>query len=65
VANELVHEGSAFLNFRHHFPDPKEHEFRWVDVKQLRFSAGSIDDGELQMVECCRRGVGTVHIGCG
>ncbi|MET8809195.1 hypothetical protein [Streptomyces sp. NPDC004546] len=47
MANELVHEGSAFLNFRHYFPDPKEHGFRWVDVKQLRFSAGSIDDREL------------------
>ena len=42
--NGLAHEGSAFINFRHYVPDPKEHGFRWVDIKQLRFSAESVDD---------------------
>lgn len=45
--NEPAHEGNAFINFRHYVPDPKEHGFRWVDVKQLRFSAESVDDGVL------------------
>ncbi|WP_327373608.1 hypothetical protein OG393_06220 [Streptomyces sp. NBC_01216] len=40
----LAHEESAFINFRRYSPDPKEHGFRWVDVKQLRFSAESVDD---------------------
>ncbi|MFF7756063.1 hypothetical protein ACFZCP_44325 [Streptomyces sp. NPDC007971] len=42
--NGLAHEGSAFINFRHYVPDPKEHGFRWVDIKRLRFSAGALDD---------------------
>ncbi|WP_225637152.1 hypothetical protein [Streptomyces solaniscabiei] len=45
--NWLAHEGSAFINFRHYVPDPKEHGFRWVDIKQFRFSAASVDDAEL------------------
>ncbi|KOG29625.1 hypothetical protein [Streptomyces resistomycificus] len=45
--NGLAHEGSAFINFRHHMPDPKEHAFRWVDIKKLRFSAESVDEREL------------------
>ncbi|WP_326693158.1 hypothetical protein OIE63_39185 (plasmid) [Streptomyces sp. NBC_01795] len=45
--NELAHEGSAFINFRRYLPDPKEHGFRWVDIKQLRFCAQSVDDGGL------------------
>ncbi|SNT39832.1 hypothetical protein [Actinacidiphila glaucinigra] len=45
--NGLVHEGTAFINFRHYVPAPKEHGFRWVDIKQLRFSAKSLADREL------------------
>ncbi|GAB7072413.1 hypothetical protein [Streptomyces sp. JCM 18897] len=77
--NGLAHEESAFINFRRYVPDPKEHGFRWVDIKQLRFAADAVDDGGLlaaligheqfretmQVVECCRTGPGTVHIGCG
>ncbi|MZF88438.1 hypothetical protein [Streptomyces sp. SID5643] len=40
----LTHEGSAFINFRRYVSDPKEHGFRWVDIKQLRFSAEAVDD---------------------
>lgn len=43
----LSHEGSAFVNFRHYVRDPKQHGFRWVDIKQLRFSAEPLDDGGL------------------
>ncbi|MER5859332.1 hypothetical protein ABT131_27560 [Streptomyces sp900105245] len=42
--NGLAYEESAFINFRRYVPDPKEHGFRWVDIKQLRFSAESVDD---------------------
>ncbi|MEU1011960.1 hypothetical protein [Streptomyces sp. NPDC005890] len=42
--NGLAHQGSAFINFRHYLPAPNKHGFRWVDIKQLRFSAGSLDD---------------------
>lgn len=42
--NGLAHEESVFINFRRYVPDPKEHGFRWVDIKQLRFSAESLDD---------------------
>ncbi|MFI9243983.1 hypothetical protein ACIGXF_15620 [Streptomyces sp. NPDC053086] len=42
--NRLAHESSAFINFRHYVADPKEHGFRWVDIKQLRFSVESLDD---------------------
>ncbi|MGW2706725.1 hypothetical protein [Streptomyces sp. NPDC001340] len=42
--NGLAHEGSAVINFRHYVRDPREHGFRWVDIKQLRFSAESLDD---------------------
>lgn len=42
--NGLAHEESVFINFRRYVPDLKEHGFRWVDIKQLRFSAGSVDD---------------------
>lgn len=42
--NGLAHEGSAFINFRRYVPDPKVHGFRWVDIKQFRFSAESVDD---------------------
>ncbi|MFF5981953.1 hypothetical protein ACFY78_24210 [Streptomyces olindensis] len=44
MGNGLVHEESVFINFRRHVPDPKEHGFRWVDIKQLRFSAESVAD---------------------
>ncbi|MFF8382114.1 hypothetical protein [Streptomyces kanasensis] len=40
----LAHEESALINFRHYTRDPQEHGFRWVDIKQLRFSAESVDD---------------------
>ncbi|MFE0631891.1 hypothetical protein ACFW3D_33680 [Streptomyces sp. NPDC058864] len=43
----LAHEGSTFINFRHYVPDPREHGFRWVDIKHFRFSAEFADDGEL------------------
>lgn len=43
----LAHEDSAFINFRRYAPDPKEHGFRWVDIKQIRFSAESLDEREL------------------
>ncbi|MGC5000853.1 hypothetical protein ACLQ19_30805, partial [Streptomyces sp. DT195] len=42
--NGLAREESAFINFRRYVRDPKEHGFRWVDIKQLRFSAESVDD---------------------
>lgn len=42
--NGLAHEESAFINFRRYAQDPQEHGFRWVDIKQLRFSAESVDD---------------------
>ncbi|MGA6171699.1 hypothetical protein ACPEIF_15785 [Streptomyces sp. NPDC012600] len=42
--NRLAHEESTFINFRRYFPNPKEHGFRWVDIRQLRFSADSVDD---------------------
>ncbi|WP_097876795.1 hypothetical protein [Streptomyces sp. ms184] len=43
----LAHEDSAFINFRRYVRDPKEHGYRWVDIKRLRFSAESVDDREL------------------
>lgn len=42
--NGLAHEESTFINFRRYAADPKEHGFRWVDIKQLRFPAESVDD---------------------
>lgn len=42
--NALTHEASFFINFRRYAPDPKEHGFRWVDIKKLHFSAESVDD---------------------
>ncbi|MFJ4539914.1 hypothetical protein ACIP39_28695 [Streptomyces tibetensis] len=45
--HELAHEESAFINFRRYVADPKEHGFRWVDIKQLRFSAESVADRAL------------------
>ncbi|MFJ3336028.1 hypothetical protein [Streptomyces sp. NPDC086766] len=42
--NGLTLERNAFINFRHHLLDPKEHGYRWVAIKQLRFSAGFLDD---------------------
>lgn len=29
----LAPEGSVFINFRLYVPDPKEHGFRWIDIK--------------------------------
>ncbi|MFF8694832.1 hypothetical protein ACF08W_21775 [Streptomyces sp. NPDC015144] len=40
----LAHGESVFINFRRSMRDPKEHGFRWVDIKQLRFSADPVDD---------------------
>ncbi|MFD7071684.1 hypothetical protein ACFV97_31140 [Streptomyces sp. NPDC059913] len=42
--SELAHGESVFINFRRSMRDPKEHGFRWVDIKQLRFSAEPVDD---------------------
>ncbi|MFF9575171.1 hypothetical protein ACF1BA_08200 [Streptomyces rubiginosohelvolus] len=47
MENGLAHEDSAFINFRRYVRDPKEHGYRWVDIKRLRFSAESVDDREL------------------
>ncbi|MGW3058795.1 hypothetical protein ACWC98_23080 [Streptomyces goshikiensis] len=44
MINGLAHQESVFINFRHYAPNPKEHGFRWVDIKQLRFSAESVAD---------------------
>ncbi|QEV18063.1 hypothetical protein [Streptomyces alboniger] len=42
--NGLAHEENTLINFRRYAPDPKEHGFRWIDTKQLRISAESMDD---------------------
>ncbi|MEV0557758.1 hypothetical protein AB0I27_30400 [Streptomyces sp. NPDC050597] len=42
--NGLAHEESAFINFRRYVPGLMEHGFQWVDIKQLRFAAESVDD---------------------
>ncbi|MEV4940838.1 hypothetical protein [Streptomyces zaomyceticus] len=48
MRNELTHEGSAFINFRHYtFRDAKSPAFRWVDVKCLRLPAEPADDSGL------------------
>lgn len=47
MENGLAHEDSAFINFRRYVRDPKEHGYRWVDIKRLRFSAESVDGREL------------------
>lgn len=36
----LAHQHSAFINFRRYVPDPKEHGFRWVDVKHYLSELG-------------------------
>ncbi|MFF2779139.1 hypothetical protein ACFVU3_30125 [Streptomyces sp. NPDC058052] len=44
----LVHEGGAFVNFRHHaFAEPRAHGFRWVDVKRFRLPSPTATDREL------------------
>ncbi|MEW2221527.1 hypothetical protein AB0939_19905 [Streptomyces sp. NPDC006990] len=45
--NGLAHEKSFLINFRHYAPDPKEHGFRWVDIKQLRICVEPADDRSL------------------
>ncbi|SMF45622.1 hypothetical protein [Streptomyces sp. Amel2xC10] len=45
--NGLGHEGSGFINFRHYAPDPKQHGYRWVDIKRFRFAAGAVDESGL------------------
>ncbi|MEU6021104.1 hypothetical protein [Micromonospora sp. NPDC047134] len=45
--NGLTHGASFFINFRRYLPDPKEHGFRWVDIKQLHFSNEYLDDRAL------------------
>ncbi|MES9521367.1 hypothetical protein [Streptomyces capoamus] len=48
--DRLAHAGSAFINFRHYAPDPKDHGYRWVDIKEFHFpaeGAESVDGGEL------------------
>ncbi|PVC84305.1 hypothetical protein [Streptomyces sp. CS131] len=47
MENGLAHEDSAFINFRRYVRDPKEHGYRWADIKRLRFSVDSVDDREL------------------
>ncbi|MFD7965146.1 hypothetical protein ACFV5J_30590 [Streptomyces zaomyceticus] len=48
MQNELAHEGSAFINFRHYtFQDSRSPAFRWVDVKCLLFPTAPVDDAEL------------------
>ncbi|MFF9080618.1 MULTISPECIES: hypothetical protein [Streptomyces] len=47
MENALAHEDSAFINFRRYVRDSREHGYRWVDIKRLRFSAESVDDREL------------------
>ncbi|MGW4629454.1 hypothetical protein [Streptomyces rubiginosohelvolus] len=47
MENGLAHEDSVFINFRRYVRDSKEHGYRWVDIKRLRFSAESVDDREL------------------
>ncbi|NEE37618.1 hypothetical protein G3M53_70995, partial [Streptomyces sp. SID7982] len=47
MENGLAHEDSVFINFRRYARDPKEHGYRWVDIRRLRFSAESVDDREL------------------
>lgn len=42
--NGLAYEESVFINFRRYMPSPKEHGYRWVDIKQLRFSSESVPD---------------------
>ncbi|MDJ1643984.1 hypothetical protein [Streptomyces pakalii] len=47
MENGLAHEDSVFINFRRYVRDSKEHGYRWVDIKRLRFFAESVDDREL------------------
>ncbi|MEU5371026.1 hypothetical protein ABZ362_18960 [Streptomyces sp. NPDC005951] len=47
MENGLAHEDSVLINFRRYVRDSKEHGYRWVDIKRLRFSAESVDDREL------------------
>ncbi|MGW0931153.1 hypothetical protein [Streptomyces sp. NPDC002644] len=44
---KLAHEESIFINFRDYMRNPKEHGFRWVDIKQLRISGDPADDRSL------------------
>ncbi|MFE4695668.1 hypothetical protein ACFRIC_01125 [Streptomyces sp. NPDC056738] len=48
MQNELTHEDSTFINFRHYkFADSGSHAFRWVDIKRLRLPAESVEDRAL------------------
>ncbi|MEV7086751.1 hypothetical protein AB0O07_12760 [Streptomyces sp. NPDC093085] len=44
MSDGLAHEESIFINFRRYVTDPKEHGFRWVDIKRFRSSVESVDD---------------------
>lgn len=48
MRDELAHEGSVFINFRHYtFRDARSPAFRWVDVKCLRIPAAPAGDAGL------------------
>lgn len=48
MENPLTHEASALINFRNYkFRDPRSHNYRWVDLKHLRFPAESGEAQEL------------------
>ncbi|MFE5793090.1 hypothetical protein ACFQ8C_11015 [Streptomyces sp. NPDC056503] len=48
MGTTLVHEGTAFVNFRDHtFADRHAHAYRWVDVKRFRLPSGDVADRDL------------------
>jgi hypothetical protein len=48
MESTLTHEGTTFINFRDYtFQDPRSPAYRWVSIKHLRLSAGSVGDREL------------------
>ncbi|MFE1953352.1 hypothetical protein ACFW9D_23125 [Streptomyces sp. NPDC059524] len=50
----LTHEAGAFLNFRHYARDPKEHGFRWVDIKHLHGAARSLPPRDEELLAVSR-----------
>ncbi|MFD4370955.1 hypothetical protein [Streptomyces sp. NPDC058486] len=48
MGGTLTHEGSAFVNFRHHtFAERYAHAYRWADVKRFRLPDPSATDRDL------------------
>ncbi|MGX1913619.1 hypothetical protein ACWIID_32970 [Streptomyces phaeochromogenes] len=48
MENQLIHEASAFINFRDYkFQDSRSHAYRWVDIKHLRLPAEPVGAREL------------------